>query len=54
MAAGARPPPQILGNSNVLGQQEKFGQSQFLRKFQLFFYYFEEIDVFYFHLNSAW
>ena len=38
MAAASAPPcPQILGNSNVLGQQEKFGQSQFLRKFPTFF-----------------
>ena len=47
-AGGCRPlpPPPILGNSNVFGQQEKFGQSQFLRKFPTFFYYFEEIDIF--------
>ena len=29
--------PQIFGNSDFFGQQEKFGQSQFLRKFPKFF-----------------
>ena len=33
---GAAAPP-IFGNSDFWGQQEKFGQSQFLRKFPNFF-----------------
>ena len=32
----APPPPQSLANSDVFGQQEKFGQSQFLNTFPCF------------------
>ena len=29
--------PQILGNSDFLGSKKKLGQSQFLRRFHVFF-----------------
>ena len=50
-ARGAAAPPKF-GQLRFFGQQEKFGQSQFLKKFPCFF--FEEIDIFYFNLESAW
>ena len=50
-ARGAAAPPNF-GQLSFFGQQEKFGQSQFLKKFPCFF--FEEIDIFYFNLKSAW
>ena len=50
-ARGAAAPPKS-GQLRFFGQQEKFGQSQFLKKFPCFF--FEEIDIFYFNLKSAW
>ena len=46
-AREAAAPPQILGNWNFLGNKRKFGQSQFLKTFPRFFYYFEEINIFY-------
>ena len=51
--AAAAPPPQILGNSDFLGSTRKFGQSQFLKTSACFYYYFEEINIFYFNLKSA-
>ena len=51
-ARGAAAPPKF-GQLSFFGQQEKFGQSQFLKKFPCFFF-FEEIDIFYFNLESAW
>ena len=50
-ARGAAAPPKF-GQLRFFGQQEKFGQSQFLKKFPCFF--FEKIDIFYFNLESAW
>ena len=50
-AGGAAAPPSF-GQLGFFGQQEKFGQSQFLKKFPCFF--FEEIDIFYFNLKSEW
>ena len=46
--------PQILGNSDFLGNKRNLGKaSQFnLKKFPCFFS--EEIDIFYFNLKSAW
>ena len=45
---------QILGNSDFLDSNRKFGQSHFLKKFSCFFnYYFEEINIFYFNLKLA-
>ena len=45
---------QISGNSDLLGSKRKFGQSQFLKMFPCFlYYYFEEINIFYFNLKSA-
>ena len=41
-ARGAAAPPKF-GQLRFFGQQEKFGQSQFLKKFPCFF--FEEIDI---------
>ena len=46
-AGGARgaAAPQILGNSDFLGSERKFGQSQFLKTFPCFLnHYFEEIN----------
>ena len=46
--------PQTLGNSDFLGSKRTFGQSQFLKTFpRLLYYYFEEINIFYFNLKSA-
>ena len=50
-ARGAAAPPKF-GQLRFFGQKEKFGQSQFLKKFPCFF--FEEIDIFYFNLKPAW
>ena len=50
-ARGAAAPPKF-GQLRFFGQKEKFGQSLFLKKFPCFF--FEEIDIFYFNLKSAW
>ena len=50
---GCWSPPQILGNSDFLGGTRKFGQSQFLKTSACFYYYFEEINIFYFNLKSA-
>ena len=52
-ARGAAAPPQSLGNSDFLGSTRKFGQSQFLKTSPCFWYYFEEINRFYFNLKSA-
>ena len=53
-ARGAAAPPKILGNSDFLGSKRKFGQSQFLKTFPcLLYYYFEEINIFYFNLKSV-
>ena len=52
--AGWSPPPQISGDSDFLGNNIKFGRSQFLKTFPCFYYYyFEEINIFYFNLKSA-
>ena len=46
-------PLQILGNSDFLGSKRKFGQSQVLKTFSCFFYYyFEEINIFCFNLKK--
>ena len=45
---GGLQPPQILGNSDFLGITRKFGQSQFLKTSPCLYYYFEEINIFYF------
>ena len=50
---GGLQPPQILGNSDFLGSTRKFGQSQFLKTSACFYYYFEEINIFYFNLKSV-
>ena len=34
---GGLQPPQILGNSDFLGSKRKFGHSQLLKKFHVFF-----------------
>ena len=45
-------PPQILENSDFWGSKNKLGQSQFLKTFPcLFYYYFEEINIFNFNLK---
>ena len=51
---GGLQPPQILGNSVFLGSKRKFGQSQVLKTFPCFFfyYYFEEINILYFNLTK--
>ena len=50
---GGCSPPKILGNSEFLGSRRKFGQSRFLKTSPCFYYYFEEINTFYFNLKSA-
>ena len=51
---GALQPPQILGNSYFLGSKKKFWQSQVLKPFpRCLFYYFEEINIFYFNLKKS-
>ena len=50
---GGLQPPQILDNSDFLGSERKFGQSQFLKTSPCFYYYFEGINIFYFNLKSA-
>ena len=51
---GGLQPPQILGNSNFLGSERKFGQNQFFNTFPCFWnHYFEEISIFYFNLKLA-
>ena len=51
-ARGAAAPPNF-GNSDFLGSTRKFRQSQFLKTSPCFYYYFEEINIFYFNLKSA-
>ena len=43
--AAPPPPPPNFGQLRFFGQQEKFGQSQFLKKFPMFFFLGEEIDI---------
>ena len=43
-----------FGQLRFFGQQEKIGQSQFFKEVSTSFYYFEEVDIFYFNLISAW
>ena len=46
--------PQILGNSDFLGSETKFGQNQFFDTFPCFLnHYFEETNIFYFNLKLA-
>ena len=42
--------PQILGNSDFLGSERKFGQSQFLKMSPCLFNYFEGLSI---NLKSA-
>ena len=45
---------QILGNSDFFGSTRKFRQSQFLKTSACFYYYYlQEINIFYFNLKSA-
>ena len=47
-------PPQILGNSDFLGQREKIWANQFFKTFSWFLnHYFEEMNIFYFNLKLA-
>ena len=51
---GGLQPPQILGNSDFLGSERKFGQNQFVKTFPCFLnHYFEEKNIFYFNLKLA-
>ena len=47
---GGCSPPQILGNSDFLGSERKFGQSQFLKTSPCLFIYFEDLNI---NLKSA-
>ena len=52
---GLHPPK--FGQLRFFGQQEKFGQSQFLKKFACVWvccFFFPKRDIFYFKLKSAW
>ena len=42
---GGLQPPQILGNSDVLGSKRKFGQSLFLKTFPCLLNYFEDLNI---------
>ena len=42
---GGLQPPQILGNSNFLGSERKFGQSQFLKTSPCLFNYFKDLNI---------
>ena len=52
--------PPKFGLLRFFGQQEKFGQRKFLKKFAwmllflFLFLFFLKIDIFYFKLKSAW
>ena len=51
--------PPKFGQLRFFGQQEKFGQSQFLKKFacvcvRVVFFFFSKRNIFYFNLKSAW
>ena len=47
---GGLQPPQILGNSDFLGSERKFGQSQFLKTSPCLFNYFKDLNI---NLKSA-
>ena len=48
------PPPPNFGQLRFLGQQEKIWAKPVFKTFPcLFYYYFEEIHIFYFNLKSA-
>ena len=52
---GGLQPPQILGNSDFLGSERKFGQNQFFKTFPCFLnHYFEEINIIFSILTSSW
>ena len=52
-ARGAAAPPQILGNSDFFGQQEKIWAKPGFKDVSLFFYcYFKEINILYFILTK--
>ena len=47
------PPPPNLRQLRFFGQEEKFGQNQFLKKFPCFFI-ISKREIFYFNLKPAW
>ena len=47
---GELQPPQILGSSDFLGSERKFGQSQFLKTSPCLFNYFKDLNI---NLKSA-
>ena len=52
-AAPPPPPPPNLRQLRFFGQEEKFGQNQFLKKFPCFFI-ISKREIFYFNLKPAW
>ena len=50
---GGPQPPQILGNSDVLGSKRNLGKASLKKKEVSMFLFFEEIDIFYFNPKSA-
>ena len=42
---GGLQPPQSLGNSDFLGSERKFGQSQFLKTSPCSFNYFKDLNI---------
>ena len=53
------PPPPKFRQLRFFGQREKFGQSQFLKKYAsvcacCFFFFLSKRDISYFKLKSAW
>ena len=51
---GEPSPSQILGNSDFLGGKRNLGKPVFKEVSMFLFYYFEEMDIFYFNLKSTW
>ena len=52
--AAPPPPPPNFGQLECFGAAREIWAKSVFKEVSTFFYYFEEIDVFYFHLNSAW
>ena len=45
--------PKFWATQNFWAARENFRKASFLRRFHIFYYYFEEINIFFFNLKSA-